>query len=104
VLVVFSGWLPNDRVAGETETVAATPVPLRATVCGLPVALSAIDRLAVLAPAVVGRKVTLMVQLFPAARLLPQLFVWAKFEALIPVREILLMATGPAAVFVKVTV
>jgi hypothetical protein len=44
-------------------------------VCGLPEALSAMDNIAELLPLAVGVKVTLMVQLAPAARLEPQVFV-----------------------------
>ena len=38
-------------------------------------------------PSEVGRKVTLMVQLAPAARDEPQLLVCAKFVAFVPVRD-----------------
>src|SRR5579863_374412 len=48
-------------------TVDVTPVPLNATVCGLPVALSAISNVAVRAPAACGVNSTLIVQLAPAA-------------------------------------
>ncbi len=50
------------RLAGESVTGGALPVPLRPTVCGLLLALSTtvIDPLA--APVVVGLKVTLIVQ------------------------------------------
>jgi hypothetical protein len=48
-------------------TVDVTPVPLKATVCGLPVVLSAISNVAVRAPAACGVNSTLIVQLAPAA-------------------------------------
>jgi hypothetical protein len=44
-----------------------TPVPLNATVCGLPVALSAMFNVAVRVPAACGVNSTLIVQLAPAA-------------------------------------
>ena len=49
-------------------------MPDRATVCGLSEALSVIVRLPVRAPTWVGVKVTSILQLFPAARVLPQGF------------------------------
>jgi hypothetical protein len=48
-------------------TVDVTPVPLNATACGLPVALSAISNVAVRVPAACGVNSTLIVQLAPAA-------------------------------------
>jgi hypothetical protein len=48
------------------------PVPLRLIACGLLLALSATDRVPVAAPTAVGVKVTLIVQLLLAARLVPQ--------------------------------
>jgi uncharacterized protein YabE (DUF348 family) len=65
-------------VAGESETpgaAAATPVPLSATVCGEPVALSAMESEAVKLAAEAGVKVTETVQLAPAASELPQVLV-----------------------------
>ena len=61
--------------AGERLTVEVTPAPVRAAVCGLPVALSVTASVAAAAPVVAGLKVTLMVQLAPAARLEPQVWV-----------------------------
>jgi len=55
VLVVPAGWLPKERLLGAKPAAGAVPVPVRATVWGLPVALSATDRLAAgAAPLVVG--------------------------------------------------
>ena len=56
----------------------ATPVPLRLMMCGLPVALLAMLTAPVLLPTAVGEKVTLMLQLAPAARVAPQVVVLAK--------------------------
>ncbi len=67
--------LVGDRVAFGPET---TPVPLKATDCGLPGALSAIDNVPVRVPICVGLNVTLIVQLARGATLEPQLWVWLK--------------------------
>jgi len=50
-------------------------VPVRLTVCGLPVALSVMVTEAVRLPGAVGVNVTLMVQLLPANTELPQVLV-----------------------------
>jgi len=75
VLVVPSAWFPNDRLVEESVTDATVPVPDRLTVCGLPVALSAMLTEAVSALAREGLKVTLIVQVPPAATELPQVLV-----------------------------
>ena len=62
LLVVFTGWLANARLAGDRLTAGAWPVPLRLTVCGLPVALSETVTVPVRAPLAVGVKVTAIVQ------------------------------------------
>lgn len=53
-------------------TAGLLPVPVRLTVCGLPVALSAMVTAAVRAPGAPGVKVTLIAQLLFAATELPQ--------------------------------
>jgi len=53
-------------------TVAATPVPLRATGEPLTVTLAVMVTVPVFAPAVVGENVTVIVQLAPAAKVVPQ--------------------------------
>ena len=53
----------------------AVPVPDRPTVWGLPLALSAMLSAAARAPLAEGEKVTLRVQLAPAATELPQVLV-----------------------------
>ena len=62
----------------------ASPVPERATDWGLLAAVSATITDAVRVPAAAGLKVTLMVQLAPAATELAQLFVWVKSLAFTP--------------------
>src|SRR6266571_4339857 len=53
--------------------VGLSPVPVRLTVCGLPLALSLTAIIAVRAPAAVGLNVTLIVQWAPAASEVGQL-------------------------------
>lgn len=52
---------------------------------------------AVRVPAAVGRNVTLIVQLDPAARLVPQLFVWAKSRLFVPAIETPLIGSAVLA-------
>ena len=63
------------RLVGDKLTIAAIPVPVRLIVCGLPDALSVMLTLPVRVPVAVGVKVTLMLQLPPAATDAPQVFV-----------------------------
>ena len=84
-----------------------TPVPLRATDCGLLLALSVMETVALRLPLVVGVKVTLMVQFDPAASVLDpvgQVVVWAKSPALVPARLMLLMVRAALPLLVSVTV
>lgn len=92
----------NVRLAGASVTAATTPLPVKATVCGLPAALSVMDADAERAPVVDGSKVTLIVQNAPEATGEPQVFVWLKSEAFAPVRLTLLMLSGTPPVFVTV--
>jgi hypothetical protein len=66
-------WLPKTTVAGDRLT--TVQVPVRETVCGLPVALSATLIEPVIVPFAAGLKKTEIVQLAPAARVAWQLFV-----------------------------
>ena len=62
-------------------TLKSQPVPLKATVCGLPVALSAMDRAAVRGSFTVelGAKLTVIVQVELTATVVPlHVFVWVK--------------------------
>ncbi len=76
-LVVPTCWLLKVRVLLDNVTAGAIPVPLRLTLCGLFGALSVIDSVPVRVPVTVGVKVTLIVQLAPAATEVPHVFVWA---------------------------
>ena len=82
-LRVYVADCPGETVAEGEEpdadvTVKSWPVPLSATACGLPGALSEMLMLPLRVPPAVGLKVTLIVQLAPSLTLLPQLFVCEK--------------------------
>jgi len=69
--------LPKAKLVGAKLAAGAIPVPDRATVCGLPVALSVTVIVPGWLPVAVGVNVTLMEQLAPAATEAPQVLVWA---------------------------
>ena len=79
------------------------PVPVRLTDCGLPVALSVTVTAAVGVPLALGVKVTLIVQLAPAATELPQVLIWEKSLALVPVTARLEIVSVVPPVLVSVT-
>ena len=72
-LFVPTGWLPKFTVVGVN--CMYVPVPVSDTFCGLPGALSVIEREPVSMPIVVGLKLTLMVQLAPGLTIEPQVCV-----------------------------
>ena len=72
---------------------------MRETVCGLPVALSVMERFPLAVPLACGPKVTEIVQLAPAARLAEQVLVW-KNPTLVRIDAIVRLAVP---VFVSVT-
>ena len=101
--------MPKLKLLGVKVTagVAVTPVPLSTTDCGLSLALSAMETLALRLPLFVGVKVTLIVQFDPAASVLDpvgQVLDWAKSPALVPARLILLIVRAPVPLLVSVTV
>jgi hypothetical protein len=96
--------LPKLRLLEERLTTGLTPVPERVTVCGLPEALSLRVRAAVKDAALAGVKVTLMLQLPPAATLPPQLLLCAKSLGLVPASARLLMLKAALPVLLKVRV
>ena len=101
VLVVPTSWVAKVRPDGEKLTMgAARPVPVRAIVWGLPVALSVSVIVPVRLPAAVGAKAIAMEQWAPAGKEAPQVFVCEKS----PVAEILLMLSAAEPAFVSVTV
>src|SRR5439155_5732530 len=79
------------------------PTPDRATLCGLPGALSVMVKAPERLPPPVGVKVTLMVQLAPAARLEPQVLVSAKSAASAPETAMLEIARLALPVLVSLT-
>jgi hypothetical protein len=88
------------KEAGERLTSGvATPVPVKLTdwVAGL--ALSVMVTAPVLVPVAVGLKVTLRVQLAPAATLEPQVLVWEKS----PLTVMLVMLRVALPVLLRVT-
>ena len=87
-------------LAGARLT-GAIPVPDNATVCGLPAASSTKLSVPFTAPKPVGAKVTLTMQLAPAARVSPQVFTEI---AKLAVALILPIVTGTVLVSVRVTV
>ena len=79
VLLVPITWPANVKLDVDSETAAGvSPVPLRETDCGLPLALSLMVTPPVALPLVCGVKVTLIVQLAPLASEAGQLLVCAK--------------------------
>jgi hypothetical protein len=66
--------LGNARGFGLSTACGAVPVPVRAAVCGEPVALSTTEIAAPRPPTALGVKVAVIVQLAPAASEAPQLF------------------------------
>ena len=99
-----TAWLAKERLVGDRLATAAVPVPVRLTVWGLPVALSVRVTAAVRDPLAAGVKVTLIVQLAPAATLAPQLLDWAKSLALVPVTARLVRVKAALPVLLRVTV
>ena len=95
-LVAPTAWLAKVRLAGDKLAAGAlaVAVPEKVTDCGLPVALSAMLRVVVLAPAAEGLNMTWTKQLAPAASAPPQLLVWVKSLALAPVSMIEVMVKG----------
>ena len=86
-----------------TEIVKSGVVPLRATVCGLPEALSATDTCALVLPVVVGANAMEIVQLLPAASNDSQVMLIAlKSAAFVPVIVIELMVRAAPPVFFSV--
>jgi hypothetical protein len=66
-LVAPTNWFSKLRRGTDRLIAGAVPVPVRLTVCGLPLALSVSVRLPERLPVAVGVNVTLIKQLLPAA-------------------------------------
>jgi hypothetical protein len=92
--------LPNVRLDGEATAMLASPVPVKLTVCGLPLALSVMVSVPLSGePVVVGAKVTLIVQEPPAPTLPPQLAVTLKLALV----AMLAMVSAALPVLLRVT-
>src|SRR5438105_3181398 len=106
--MVGRGWLPKSILVGANPTAGALPSPVSGIVCGLPPASSVTDSVPVRAPKAVGVKVTLIVQLAPAAKvaglvrqaLAPVLVAAKSPEA---AKELIVKAAVPVLVSVTVT-
>jgi hypothetical protein len=92
------------RFVADSITAGVTPVPVRATFCGLPAALSVILTLADRVPAAVGLNVTLMEQFAPAATLPPHVLVCAKSPAFAPAIEMLAIVSVAVPVLDRFTI
>lgn len=103
-LVVPTAWLAKVRLVADSVGGGMNPVPLSAILWGELTALSAIVMAAVSAPSAAGAKCPWMVQLAPAATLVPQLFENANEDMSAPVTTMLVMAKGKVPGLVKVTV
>ena len=88
------GWMLCVGVEALTTYVPAEPIPEMAADCGEPAALSATEIAALKVAAEAGVKVTVMVQVAPAASEAGQLLVWPKLLVLAPVIEMLEMVRG----------
>jgi hypothetical protein len=100
LLVVPTACAGKVNEAGERLTAAVVaPVPVRLTVCVAGLALSVMVTAPVLVPVAVGLKVTLRVQLAPAATLEPQVLVWEKS----PLALMLVIVRLAFPVFLSVT-
>src|SRR5579871_164471 len=76
-LVVPTATFPKPSEAGERLT-GSVPEPVRATVCGLLLALSLMLTVPVCGPPTVGVNVTVIVHDPSAGRLAPQVLTWVK--------------------------
>jgi len=108
-LVVPTCCEPNEMLVGlsVTDGALAAPVPLNATLCGLSIASSVIDTLALRAPVADGENVTESVQEAPAASVVGlsgHVEVSPKSELFVPVTAMLLIVSGALPEFVNVTV
>ena len=95
---MLTAWPAKVRLAGVQVTRGPRPVPVRLTE-RFHVALVTIATLPFRVPTDWGVKLTLTLQLAPAAKLLPQLLVWAKS----PFAVMLVIVMAALPVLLKVT-
>src|SRR5215467_7773732 len=99
LLVVPSACTPNVTLVVERLAIGKPcPVPVSVTLCGLALALSLKSSVPLRAPTAVGLKLTLMVQLVPAAKRDGQLLVWRKSPVTLTPRK-----SGLVPVFFAIT-
>ena len=91
------------RLVGDSVTAGAVPVPLKATLCGLPAALSVTLTVDVRVPVLVGVNTTLIVQLALLASVDPQVFVCVKSRRSPPVSLMPINDSVDVPVLVTVT-
>ena len=98
-------WLAKVRLVGERLTAGAVPVPVRLTLCGLPVALSVRVTDCGARSTRGGRKghADRAVGLLPHTEL-PHVLVWAKSLGLVPVSAMLVMLKAALPVLFRVMV
>src|SRR4030081_3698220 len=96
-------WSGKVTLGGMKDTAEVCAVPVRGTDCGLPLALSAMARVAVRVPFLVGLKMTAMVHFAPLFTWVPQLLVSEKSWGFAPVMEIRVILRVAFPVFVSVT-
>jgi hypothetical protein len=102
LLVELTVWFPNANDPGcrlAPGVGVVTPVPVSATVCGLPEALSAMLTIPTREPVAVGVNVTLIVHFAATANELPQVLASAKS----PVAEIPVIVSAAFPVLLNVT-
>lgn len=105
VFPALTVWEVGDPEAGPiVKSGGASPSPSKLADCGLPGAVSLIERLAIRDPAAVGSNVTFTAQLPPIDRELPQLLISEKSEPFVPVILIPLRLKGAFPVFTSLTV
>ena len=101
-----TGWLPNARLPAESDSddaAAVIPVPLTATMaCGEPLTLSIKVTVAAKPPMITGAKRTPILQLEPAAKIVPQTFDVTNDVALAPVSLRLPIDIAAPPVLVKI--
>jgi hypothetical protein len=103
-LEVFTIWLPKVSTEGDKLAMGllATPAPASPTVWAPPLELSETVSKALLAPAVEGLNVKLIVQVLPTARVagdIGQLLVWVNSLLFVPVTAMLLIFSPAFPVF-----
>jgi len=97
----------NETEPGASDTSGAVPVPVRLTVCVLFAVALLLSVIVKVAPRVLipeGVKVTLMVQLAPAATDVPQVLLSAKSLPLVPLTAMPLMESAAEPVLLNVIV